>query len=81
MTLKGVQGSSKPTSRAQLMADLENTYQEDNMATFVPAKMLLYMHEIVIKTCNLCHKLVELVVGFETSLGLKQTNKSSSTYG
>ena len=57
-----------------------NTCLENRKATFVPTKMLLDRHEIVIKICNLCHKFVDLVVSFETSLGLKKIYHGSSSY-
>ena len=51
-----------------------------NMATFVPAKTLLEEHATVIKTCISYPRLVELVVGFATSPGLKKTDNRSSSY-
>ena len=52
-----------------------------NMATFVPAKMLLEKHYTVMKTCISYHRIIELVVGFATSLVLKKTDNPSSSYG
>ena len=63
------------------MADLVNTCLEESMTTLVPAKTLLEKHKAIIKTCSSYHKLVELVVGFATSLGLKKTDNRSSSYG
>ena len=62
------------------MADLVNTCPEKSMATFIPAKMLLDRHVTIIQTCHSWHKLVELVVGFATSLGLKPTDNRSLSY-
>ena len=62
------------------MIDLVNTCVEKSMATLVIAKTLLEKHEKVIKTCNSYHKLVELVVGFATSLGLKKIDNRSPSY-
>ena len=42
--------------------------------------MLLDMHDTIIKTCNLCYKLVDLVTRFKTSLGLKKIDHGSSRY-
>ena len=53
---------------------------EEIMATLIPVKMLLEKHEIVIKTCSSYHKLVELVVSFAMSPGLKKTDNRSSSY-
>ena len=50
------------------------------MATFVPAKTLLEKHATVIKTCISYPRLVELVVGFATSLGLKPIDNRSPSY-
>ena len=62
------------------MADLVNTCQEESMATFIPAKMLLDRHVTFIQKCFSWHRLVELVVGFATSLGLKPTDNRSPSY-
>ena len=62
------------------MADLVNTCQEESMATFIPAKMLLDRHVTFMQTCFSWHRLVELVVGFATSLGLKPTDNRSPSY-
>ena len=63
------------------MADLVNTCQEKNLATFIPVKMLLDRHLTFIQTCFSWHILVEIVVGFTTSLGLKPTDNRSPSYG
>ena len=62
------------------MTDLVNTCLEDSMVTLVPTKMLLKKHEIFIKTCSSYHKLLDLVVGFATSLGLKKIDNRSPSY-
>ena len=54
---------------------------EKIMATLIPTKMLLEKHEIVIKTCSSYHRLVELIVSFATSPGLKKIDNRSSSYG
>ena len=51
-----------------------------NMATFVPVKTLLEKHATVIETCILYPRLVELVMGFATSPGLKKTDNRSLSY-
>ena len=51
------------------------------MATFVPAKTLLEKHATIIKTCISYPRLIELVVGFATSPGLKKTDNRNSSYG
>ena len=51
------------------------------MAPFVTAKMLLEKHATVKKTCISYLRLIELVVGFATSPGLKKTDNRSSSYG
>ena len=63
------------------MADLVNTCPEKNLATFTPAKMRLERNVTVIQTCLSWHRLVELVVGFATSLGLKPIDNRSPSYG
>ena len=63
------------------MADLVNTCPKKNLAAFIPAKILLDRHVTVIQTCFSWHRLVELVVGFATSLGLKPTDNRSPSYG
>ena len=62
------------------MASLVNTCLEESIATLVPAKMLLESSTIVIITCILCHKVLDLVLGFATSLGLKKTDNRSKRY-
>ena len=62
------------------MTDLVNTCLEDSMATLVLAKMLLEKHETFIKTCGSYHKLVEIVVGFAMSLGLKKIDNQSPSH-
>ena len=59
------------------MTDLVKACLEKIMATLIPAKKLLKRHKIVIKTCISYHRLVEFVVGFATSLGLKSTDHRS----
>ena len=54
---------------------------EKIMATLIHAKILLEKHETVIKTCISYHRLVELVVGFAMSPGLKKIDNRSSSYG
>ena len=73
-------GSSQLTYEAQVMNDLVNTCLEESMATFIPAKMLLDRHVVVIQTFFSRHRLVDLVVGFATSLGLKPTDNRSPSY-
>ena len=51
---------------------------EEIMATLVT---LLEKHKTVIKICSSYHRLVELIVGFAMSLGLKKANNHSSSYG
>ena len=63
------------------MTDLVNTYLEESMATLVPAKMLLEKHKRVMKMCSSYHRIIDLIVGFTTSLGLKKTDNRSSSYG
>ena len=63
------------------MADLVNTCPKKILATFIPAKMLLDRHVTVIQTCFSWHRLVEIIVGFATSLGLKPTDNRSPSYG
>ena len=53
---------------------------EEIMVTLVPEKTLLEKHETVIKTCISYHKLVEIIVGFATSLRLKKTDNQSPSY-
>ena len=62
------------------MTDLVYTYLEENMTTFVPAKMLLDKHKTIIKTWRLCRRLIDLVVGFAMSLGLKKIDHWSPSY-
>ena len=63
------------------MADLVNTCLEDSMVILVLAKTLLEKHETIIKTRVSYHRLIELVVGFATSQGLKKSDNRSSSYG
>ena len=62
------------------MVDLVNTCPKEHMVTFVPIKMLLDRHEMVIKTYSLYCKILELVVGFAMSPRFKKTDHQSPSY-
>ena len=62
------------------MTDLVKAYLEKIMATLIPAKTLLEKQEIVIETCISYHRILDIVMGFATSLGLKKTDNRSPSY-
>ena len=62
------------------MVDLVNICPENSIETFVLAKMLLDNHETYMEMCNLCHRLVDLIVGIAMSLAIKKIDYWSSSY-